>query len=177
MKIVLLTLILITAGSVFAAKEINKNTTNMTPPSQTPKEEPTQLDDLIRGELSALNAYDKVLDSTKDTKIKNQLQDIRDNHEKALSLLSKDVADKPELLKDTESSGPWGTFVKIYTKTSTLLGNEAALKALKQGEQHGIKEYEEALKDKTLSAELKKSIKTQFIPAQKEHIKQINKLL
>jgi len=48
------------------------------------------------------------------------------------------INSKPSLVEDTESAGAWGGFVKSYTKTVTLFGNNAALKALKQGEEHGV---------------------------------------
>jgi uncharacterized protein (TIGR02284 family) len=132
--------------------------------------EPTQLDDLVRGELAALKAYDQVLKETKDEQVKSRLQTIRNDHEKAVSHLSKYVAGKKELLEDTESAGPWGSFAKTWTKGASLFGNDAALAALRQGEEHGIREYKEALEDDSISHELKQAIKTEMLPKQEKHI-------
>jgi len=133
----------------------------------------TQLDDLIRGEMSAVNAYDKVISDIKDSQEKARLESIRQNHQNAVDKLSKYVEGKPSLTADTESSGAWGKFVKGYTKAATLMGNKAAVKALTQGEEHGVSEYKEALKDKTISADLKQTIKTQFLPNQERHIHEL----
>jgi uncharacterized protein (TIGR02284 family) len=130
----------------------------------------TQLDDLVRGELAAMKAYDQLLSDTKDEKMKTKLQAIRKDHEMAVSRLSKYVAGKKDLLEDTENAGAWGTFAKAWTKGGSLLGNKTALKALQQGEEHGINEYKEALKDETLPKELKQAIKAELLPKQQKHI-------
>lgn len=160
MKFPLLASLLLVSSVSMAANTASKNTTD----------EPTQLDDLVRGELAALKAYDQVLSDTKDEKTKSQLQAIRNDHEKAVSHLSKYVAGKKELLEDTEDAGPWGSFAKTWTKGASLMGNDAALTALRQGEEHGIREYKEALEDESISKELKQAIKTDMLPKQEKHI-------
>lgn len=146
-------------------------------PANTAKTGPTQLDDLIRGELAALKAYDQALKDVKAPKERERLQAIRNNHEKAVSKLSKYAAGKPELLEDTEDAGPWGTFAKAWTKTRSFTGNEGALKALKDGEEHGIEEYQEALDDDSIPKELKQAIKSDLLPQQKEHMESLNKMI
>ena len=141
------------------------------------KTEPTQLDDLIRGELAALQAYDQALKDVKEPKQREKLQAIRNNHEKAVSKLSKYVASKPELLEDTKDAGPWGTFAKAWTKTRSFTGNEGALKALIDGEEHGIEEYQEALDDDSVPKELKQAIKSDMLPQQKKHKESLNKMI
>lgn len=64
-------------------------------------------------------------------------------------------------------------FAKTWTGGAKLMGNEAALKALTQGEEHGVSEYKEALEDENLKPELKQMIRTQFLPKQEEHLKTI----
>lgn len=130
----------------------------------------TQLDDLVRGELSAMKAYDAALGDMKDGKEKTALMAIRKDHDRATTILSKYVAGKKSVLEDTESAGPWGTFAKTWTKGAALMGNKTALSALTQGEEHGINEYKEALEDKTIPADLKATIKAELLPAQQKHI-------
>lgn len=134
-----------------------------------PSAEPTQIDELIRGELAALRTYDTVIKEVSG-KEKERLQAIRKNHEQNVARLSKYVAGKPDLLEDTESSGIWGAFATAWTKGAKLMGNEAALKALEQGEQHGINEYQEALEDDSVPAKLKAQIREEMLPKQKKHI-------
>lgn len=178
MKYIMLMFMLLLSISAFTANQ-NKNTqTGMKTPTAKPtNKEATQLDDLMRGEMAAMNAYDEALKDVKDKNQRAKLETIRKDHEKAVSAMSKYVAGKPDLLEDTEKSGPWGTFAETWTKTRSFTGNEGAVKALRQGEEHGINEYEEALKDESLSAELKTRIKKEFLPNQKKHIETLKTLL
>lgn len=177
MKYALLMFTLLFSVSAFTATNKKSETTAMNPPTAKVQEEPTQIDDLIRGELAALKAYDVALKDTKDPKQREKLQKIRNDHEKAVSKLSKYVASKPELLEDTKEAGPWGQFAKLWTKTRSFTGNDGALKALKDGEEHGVEEYEEALKDETIPKELKQAIKNDMLPQQKKHMESLNKLI
>lgn len=176
MKFVFLFMMIVSV-SAYSANTKKADTTAMNPPTEKPVEEPTQLDDLIRGELAAIKAYDVALKDVKEPKQREKLQAIRNDHEKAVSKLSKYVAAKPELLEDTKEAGPWGQFAKAWTKTRSFIGNDGALKALKDGEEHGIEEYEEALEDESIPKELKQAIKTDMMPKQKKHMESLNKLI
>lgn len=147
-----------------------KTTATETPTAKPANNEVTQLDDLVRGELAAIKAYDQALADTKDESQKNRLMMIRKDHEKAAAVLSKYVAGKKDLLEDTQSAGPWGTFAKTWVKGRGLAGNEGAMKALRDGEEHGINEYEEALEDDSISKDLKEKIRAELLPNQKKHI-------
>jgi len=58
---------------------------------------------------------------------------------------------------------------------STLFGQVSALKALKEGEEHGLKDYEEGIDELDLtSAQL---VQNQFIPAQERHIALLDQLI
>lgn len=132
--------------------------------------EMTQMDDLIRGELAAVKTYDTVLADMKAGAEKTRLQGIREDHQSNVTRLSKYVSGKPSLLEDTESAGAWGGFATAWTKGAKLMGNEAALKALQMGEEHGIREYKEALEDDSISKDLKAQIKSDMLPKQEKHI-------
>jgi hypothetical protein len=88
--------------------------------------------------------------------------------EKLKTYANKDVQE------DTKTAGVWGVFAKTYTSGASLVGDETAIKALTQGEEHGMKEYKEALEDESIKPELKQTIKTQFMPKQQEHLKTLN---
>lgn len=139
------------------------------------KMQTTQMDDLIRGEMAAVKSYNQILKDLKDTNEKTKLEKIKSDHEVAVSKL-KTFATK-EVLEDTKTAGAWGTFAKAWTGGAKLTGNDVALKALAEGEKHGMSEYNEALKDDTIKPELKQMIRTQFIPKQEEHLKTINSLM
>ncbi len=162
MKTLLMTVILLVSTSSFSAENTSKSKNAMN------ANQPTQLDDLIRGEMAAVKSYDTVLKKVKDPKELEKLKAIRQDHVTAVEKL-KTYANK-DVKEDTDSAGPWGTFAKAYTGGAKLFGDETALKALKQGEEHGINEYQEALEDENIKPELKQTIRTQFLPKQKEHI-------
>ncbi len=137
---------------------------------------PTQLDDLMRGEMAAVKAYDQLLKDVKGPQAA-RLKAIRQDHVTALSVLSAHAANKPDVKEDTESAGPWGTFAQAWVKGGSLISNDAALNALRQGEEHGIDEYQEALEDDSISPKLKDSIRAQLLPKQREHIKALKNLM
>lgn len=132
--------------------------------------EMTQMDDLIRGEMAAVKTYDTVLADMKGGSEKTRLEAIRKDHQAAVDRLSKYVAGKKDLLEDTEGAGAWGGFATAWTKGAKLFGNEAALKALQTGEEHGIREYKEALADDSIDKNLKAQIKSDMLPKQEKHI-------
>lgn len=171
MKYLMLMFMLLVSISAYTANQAKNNQAgNMNTPTAKPaNEQATQLDDLVRGELAALKAYDAAMKDLKDENQKAKLEKIRNDHEKAVSMLSKYVAGKPELLEDTKDSGAWGTFAKNWAKVRGVDG-------LRQGEQHGIDEYEEALEDENLPKNLKAQIKNELLPNQKKHIETLKTL-
>ena len=40
-----------------------------------------------------------------------------------------------------DSSGPWGVFAKVVEGGASVLGDKAAIAALEEGEDHGVKDY------------------------------------
>lgn len=163
MKVLLMSLALALSASSFAADKKMENTEAAMAP--------TQLDDLIRGEMAAVKSYDQVLEKVKDAKVVSKLTAIRKDHMNAVATLKRYAT--TDVKEDTMTAGPWGTFAKSWTGAASLIGNETALKALTQGEEHGVTEYKEALADDNVSADLKKMIKSSLLPKQEEHIKTI----
>ncbi|HEU5249478.1 MAG TPA: DUF2383 domain-containing protein, partial [Thermoanaerobaculia bacterium] len=67
-----------------------------------------------------------------------------------------------------DSSGAWGAWAKTVEGTAKLFGDASALKALKEGEEHGLKDYEEAIDD--VDEPARGLFMTRLIPAQQRHI-------
>ena len=160
-SIVSLFLVMLTC-QVFAASTMKNKMNSMSP---------SQMDDLIRGEMSAVKTYSQVLEKVTDKNEKAKLEMIRRNHENAVSKLKQYATE--EVKEDTEGTGAWGAFTKAWTGGAKLFGNKTALKALSQGEEHGLKEYREALEDKNINTDLKTTIKTELLPKQEQHLKTI----
>jgi bacterioferritin (cytochrome b1) len=137
-----------------------------------------QLNSLLRGEISAAETYrmaiDKLSDSDK-TRVGSigLLSEIQEQHGRAAQALRHRIRDLGGEAAD--SSGAWGAWAKFVQGTGNLFGDVSALKALKEGEEHGLKDYQDGL-DHTdqMSAEL---VQNQLIPAQEKHIGILDQLI
>ncbi|MEQ1529308.1 MAG: DUF2383 domain-containing protein [Methylococcales bacterium] len=138
----------------------------------------TKIDKLLKDELSAIETYQQALDALKeDVSLGNaeSLVPIYEDHQAAASSLQAQIRQ----LGGTPSadSGAWGTWAKMILGGAHLLGKESALKALQEGESSGVKDYEKALLDHDLSAEVRALIETKLLPAQQAHIRTLDKLI
>src|SRR5437667_1106171 len=116
------------------------------------------LNSLLRGELAATETYQQALAKVDDEPGAHELQRIHVEHREAANTLRKHVhqhAGKPD-----QGSGAWGTFAKAIEGVAKLFGSTAALKALKEGEEQGIKSYEKALDGTDLPADCQNLIRT-----------------
>ena len=156
---------------------MNSNTNNTANADQGDTGEAiTQLNSLLRGEISAAETYrmaiDKVADSDNAANA-GLLREIQEEHGRA----AQGIRDRIRELggEPSDSSGAWGAWAKTVQGTMNLFGDAAALKSLKEGEEHGLKDYQEAIDDvDPSSAQL---IQNQLIPAQQRHINLLDQLM
>ncbi len=126
------------------------------------KDDEAAMNILLRGELSAVETYEQALlkfegnDSESATKV---LRRIHGEHESAV----KTLRDRILALggKPSDGSGAWGVFTAAITCTAKVLGPHSTISALRQGEEHGVKEYEEAFKKDDLSPECRYLLRTE----------------
>jgi len=133
------------------------------------------LNSLLRGELSATETYQQAMEKLKDAPGNSQLRQMHVEHREAANTLRQHVhgcGGKPD-----QGSGAWGTWAKLVEGTAKVFGNKAALKALKEGEEHGLKEYEAALKDDSLPAECRTLVQSQLLPQTRNHIAALDRLM
>jgi uncharacterized protein (TIGR02284 family) len=137
-----------------------------------------QLNSFLRGEISAAETYrsaiDKVADSDKSIGADmSLLREIQEEHGRAAQAIRdriRELGGEP-----SDSSGAWGAWANFVQGTANLFGDESALKSLKEGEEHGLKDYREGLDDiDAASAEL---VQNQLIPAQQRHINLLDQLI
>jgi len=138
-----------------------------------------QLNSFLRGEISAAETYrmaiDKVADSDDSDAAANLglLREIQQEHGRAAQAIRdriRELGGEP-----SDSSGAWGAWAKFTQGTANLFGDASALNALKEGEEHGLKDYNEGLDDIDItSAEL---VQNQLIPAQQRHINLLDQLI
>ncbi len=133
------------------------------------------LNRLIRGELSAIETYRQALDAMKDAPEATELHAVMVEHRTAVQQLRERVLALGGTPAD--SSGPWGAWAKFIEGAAQLFGHAAALKALKEGEEHGINEYERVLQDENTDAECKNLIRTQLLPQARAHLPVLDRLI
>jgi uncharacterized protein (TIGR02284 family) len=134
----------------------------------TLEESTDTLNKLLRGEMSAVETYHQALEKVGDETGAASLRDIALQHQEAVDTLRRHVIDRGG--HPDADSGVWGGWAKAVMGTAKLFGNQAAWQALKQGEEHGISLYENALKDDRLPSECKDLIRTRLLPAQRRHV-------
>lgn len=130
------------------------------------------LNGLLKGELSAVETYQQAMDKFKDTKGLRELTRIRDEHRNAASTIREHIHQHG--VQPEKSSGAWGTFARAVEGGAKFFGNDAALKALKEGEQYGIKAYEKALKELPDDC---KTVINSILPQEREHVPVLDRLM
>jgi uncharacterized protein (TIGR02284 family) len=127
-----------------------------------------QLNSLLRGEISAVETYQQAIE---------KVDDEHASDAKALRAIAQEHGEDAQTLREAverlggeadDSSGPWGTWAKTVQGVAKLFGDASALKALKEGEEHGLKDYREALDD--VDEASRTLITSRLIPNQQRHI-------
>jgi uncharacterized protein (TIGR02284 family) len=133
------------------------------------------LNSLLRGEISATETYQQALAKVGNEPEANELREIHHDHREAANTLRQHVhthGGEPD-----QDSGAWGVWAKTVEGTAKLFGDKAAIKALKEGEEHGIKLYEGALKEPTLPTDCQTLIRSTFLPKTRAHVQTLDRLL
>lgn len=127
-----------------------------------------QLNSLLRGEISAVETYKQAIEKVDDEHASDAtvLRGIAQEHGEAAQALRDEINRLGGEADD--SSGAWGVWAKTIEGTAKLFGDASALKALKEGEEHGLKDYREALAD--LDEPSRNLVSTLLIPNQVRHI-------
>lgn len=99
-----------------------------------------QLNSFLRGEMAAVETYQMALDKLEKTSTARDelLANLKSHQDRVMALQDAIVAAGGTPAK---SSGPWGTFAKAVEGTAKTLGDKAAVSALEEGEDHGLKDY------------------------------------
>ena len=102
------------------------------------------LNELLRGELAALETYNQALSVvTGDRETEDDLRECQSSHRERVDRLRMEITERGGT-PDT-GSGAWGLFAKVVEGTAKTVGQKMAINALEAGEDHGMKEYEQLL--------------------------------
>lgn len=132
------------------------------------------LNKILRGEYSAVEAYEQVIPTFKNERDRFLLSGIRNEHDRNIEKL-KMLVERTHY-EPNEESGTWGTMVSTIVGAANLMGNTAALKALEEGEQHGLKLYQEGLKY-SLTDDERDIFILDFIPGLERHIASLRNII
>jgi len=121
-----------------------------------------KLTECLQGELSAVETYELALKSVNHVGLHHTLQEILTSHARRTEV----VAEKIKRLgaEPPTSSGIWGAFAKVVQSGADLLGERAAIAALEEGEDRGLKLYTENLD--TCNYKTRSFIQTNLLPEQ-----------
>jgi uncharacterized protein (TIGR02284 family) len=142
---------------------------------ETTKERTDLIDTLLRGELSAVETYQQALDKVGTNSKAYDLNQIRSEHREAAYRLRQHILNRGG--KPSKDSGAWGTWAKTVTGIAKVFSETAALKALKEGEEHGVKDYQDALSDPDLDPECRQLISSTLLPRTRSHIPVLDRLM
>jgi uncharacterized protein (TIGR02284 family) len=121
------------------------------------------LNSLLRGEISAVETYRQCIDRLRDdVTIARQLEECQAVHQRHVERLSQLVAQIGG--RPATGSGPWGAFAKMVEGSAKIFGVKAAVAALEEGEDHGLKDYREELPK--LDASVRAIVETELLPEQ-----------
>lgn len=129
---------------------------------------------LLRGELSAVETYEKAIAKYGNEPVLAELQRIRNEHSQSVARLQQNVREMGGM-PDTDS-GAWGTFANTIQAAANLFGAESAIEALQRGEEHGRRDYQDALEDDEVMPGCKDMIRDELLPRVNRHIATLERL-
>src|SRR5437763_16680602 len=97
------------------------------------------LNELLRGEISAVETYRQAIEKLGGSATRRQLEDCRRSHEGRVAKLRDHVARLGG--EPAKESGAWGAFARLFEGGAKVFGERAAVAALEEGEDHGLKLY------------------------------------
>jgi demethoxyubiquinone hydroxylase (CLK1/Coq7/Cat5 family) len=98
-----------------------------------------QLNSFLRGEISAVETYRQALEALRASTYGSKIAECKQSHEQRVAILTEEIRKLGG--KPAESSGAWGSFVKLIEGGAKALGENAAIAALEEGEDHGNADY------------------------------------
>lgn len=124
-----------------------------------------QLNSFLRGEISAVETYQMALEKVDDisTARDELLVNLKSHQDRVMMLQDAIEAAGGE---PATGSGPWGAFAKVVEGGAKILGKKAAIAALEEGEDHGVKDYKIDVND--LEPEARMMLETKLRPAQQQ---------
>ncbi len=103
-----------------------------------------------RGEIAAVDAYERALKKFEHTPEEPTLLELRNEHDDSVARLRKIIEDFGG--KIPHESGVWGSVANAVHTLTAMVNDEVPLQVLQKGEEIGITGYQKALTDPELPA-------------------------
>lgn len=123
---------------------------------------------LLKGEVSAVETYDKAIRLFEGRPNVNVLDNLKDRHLRTLEQLSENIRSAGG--EPTTESGGWGLLANSIQSAANLLGKGSAIESLLRGEKLGKQLYDEALQNDQLLPESRDLISYTLLPRIVENI-------
>jgi demethoxyubiquinone hydroxylase (CLK1/Coq7/Cat5 family) len=122
-----------------------------------------KLNHFLRGEISAVETYRMALAKLDATSTaRSEIEACLQSHQARVVMLREAIRAVGGTPSD--GSGPWGVFAKAVEGGAAILGDKAAVAALEEGEDHGMKDYRADVND--LDASLRALVTSRLAPEQ-----------
>jgi len=120
------------------------------------------LNSFLRGEISAVETYEQAIGRLASSPAVNELEECKRSHQQRVDKLRRHIMNLGG--QPSGSSGPWGAFTRLFEGGAKMLGERAAIAALEEGEDHGLKLYRD---DRAkLDATSRELVEVELLPAQ-----------
>jgi hypothetical protein len=133
------------------------------------------IEEIIKGELSAIEAYKKVMTKDLDSKVHSDLEIFLIDHRNSLDYW--DVQLRELGIEPDNDAGTWGRFVNVLTKASSAIGETSLLMVIREGEEHGLNLYKKMEHSEYLTNSQRERISNVYIPRQIKHLKYLDQLI
>jgi hypothetical protein len=122
-----------------------------------------RLNSFLRGEMSAVETYNQAIRKLgSEPSVSSKLEGARNSHQQRVALLREEIVRRGG--EPAEGSGVWGAFANLTEGGAKMLGKQAAIAALEQGEDHGRDDYKRELAE--LSPDARQLVETRILPEQ-----------
>jgi uncharacterized protein (TIGR02284 family) len=98
-----------------------------------------QLNSFLRGELSAAETYRLALERLEQSEFRPTLVQCSRSHEERARLLTEAILGRGG--EPSDSSGAWGSLVRMLERSAAAISESAAISVLEEGEDHGRDDY------------------------------------
>lgn len=126
---------------------------------------------LLRGELSAIETYTHVIGNCDEHGVAHTLDRIREDHEQNANILRFHLSALGAV--PDSGSGGWNVLARTAEGAAALLSDATAITTLIGGERHRIREYESVLGNPLVKEEIKVRLRDENLPRLRNDVRSL----